>query len=173
MRGEPRTKDVDMAVGRYRSVFHTDLPADEAFPVAEQQIRCWLGHKNLDQQAFDKGSARVGPAGQLMLVLARNAPDGTQTKRWQLREPRGQGTWVSTLTIHAPGVARDQVHSWFWLDIEFLGSSADEEEDNSRRRPRPGVPGSPAVCWTSSTPVIHWLCCARSRSWCGHRTSTR
>lgn len=67
----------DVATGRYRSVFHTGLPADEAFPAAEQQLRGWLGQKDLDREAFDKGRAQVGPAGELLLVLARNAPDGT------------------------------------------------------------------------------------------------
>lgn len=130
-----------MSAERYRSVFHTGLPADEAFSVAEQQIRCWLGHKHLDQQAFDKGAARVGADGQLMLVLARNAPDGAQTKRWQLREPRAQGTWVSTLTVHAPGRNRGEARSWFWLDIELLVPPVTQaDEDGPVKARRPGVP---------------------------------
>ncbi|WP_030172372.1 hypothetical protein [Spirillospora albida] len=130
-----------MAAGRYRSVFHTGLPADEAFSVAEQQIRSWLGHKHLDQEAFDRGAARVGPDGQLMLVLARNTPDGAQTKRWQLREPRAEGTWVSTLTVHGPGRSRDGVRSWFWLDIELLAPPAGEPDEDVPPKPkRPGVP---------------------------------
>lgn len=129
-----------MATGRYRSVFHTGLPADEAFPAAEQQLRGWLGQKDLDREAFDKGRAKVGPAGELLLVLARNAPDGTQTKRWQLREPREDGSWMSTLTVHAPGRAREQVRSWFWLDVEFLTSAAGPDEQDPPHRRKASVP---------------------------------
>ncbi|TDC90937.1 hypothetical protein [Actinomadura sp. 7K507] len=127
-----------MAEERYRTVFHTELPADEAFSAAEQQLRGWLGQKNLDQKAFDKGVPRVGPEGELLLVLARNSADGTQTKRWQLREPEQDGSWVSTLTVHAAGRVRDRARSWFWLDVEFLGAPSDEQD--SRKGRRPGVP---------------------------------
>jgi hypothetical protein len=129
-----------MATGRYRSVFHSELPADEAFPVAEQQVRGWLGQKGLDREAFDKGSAHVGQTGQLLLVLARNAADGMQTKRWQLREPRHGGAWVSTLTVHAPGREHGRLQSWFWLDVEFVGATAGPDEQEAVRPPNAGVP---------------------------------
>ncbi|WP_242906947.1 hypothetical protein [Actinomadura terrae] len=130
-----------MVTGRYRSIFHTGPRADEAFPAAEQQLRGWLGEKGLDQDAFDRGMPKVGPAGQALLVLARNAMDGTQTKRWQLREPNDRGAWVSTLTVHALGKARDQARSWFWLDVEFLGSPANgSQEQEPAQAPQAGVP---------------------------------
>ncbi|MEU8122381.1 hypothetical protein AB0C21_27050 [Spirillospora sp. NPDC049024] len=130
----------NVATGRYRSVFHTELPADEAFPAAEQQLRSWLGQKGLDREAFDKGRARVGSAGEVLLVLARNSADGTQTKRWQLREPQNDGSWVSTLTVHAPGRTSGQVRSWFWLDVEFSDSQAGAEDQESMPGRRAGVP---------------------------------
>ncbi|GGQ30658.1 hypothetical protein BKA00_002880 [Actinomadura coerulea] len=129
-----------MATGRYRSVFHTDLPADEAFAAAEQQLRSWLGQKRLDREAFDKGSARVGSAGEVLLVLARNSADGTQTKRWQLREPKDGGSWVSTLTVHAPGRTSGRGRSWFWLDVEFSNPQAGAEDQDSMHGRKAGVP---------------------------------
>ena len=129
-----------VSTGRYRSIFHTDLPAEEAFPAAEQQVRGWLGQKDLDREAFDRGSPRVGSAGELLLVLARNSPDGTQTKRWQLREPKPDGSWVSTLTVHAPGRTRDQLRSWFWLDVEFHAAASRAGAHEPPKRRRAGVP---------------------------------
>lgn len=122
-----------MAAERHRAVFHPELPADQAFSAAEQQLRGRLGQKGLDQNAFDKGVPRVGP-GEPLLVLARNSADGTRTKRWQLREPKVDGSWVSTLTVHAPGRTRGRVRSWFWLDVEFLGGSSGEQDSRTGRR---------------------------------------
>ncbi|OLT24059.1 hypothetical protein BJF79_13965 [Actinomadura sp. CNU-125] len=119
-----------VGTGRYRSVFHTELPADEAFTAANRELRGWLGGKNLDREAFDRGSARVGKDGQVVLALSRNTADGGQTRRWQLREPKDDGSWVTTLTVHAPGRAHGSVRSWFWLDVEFLGSPHAESDSD-------------------------------------------
>lgn len=129
-----------VATGRYRSIFHTPLPADEAFATAERELRAWIGSKHLDQQAFDRGIARIGQ-GVILLANARNAPDGTQTKRWQLRETRTGGAWLTTLTVHSPGRSAPDERSWFWLDVEFVPAPGDPNDDQEAAPGRKaGVP---------------------------------
>lgn len=129
-----------MTAERYRSIFHTQLPADQAFAAANGELRAWLGSKKLDQDAFDRGNARIG-GNALLLVQARNSPDGTQTKRWQLRESLPGGAWVTTFAVHAPGRSKDEIRSWFWLDVEFVPGSVDAIDEQERSpTPRASVP---------------------------------
>lgn len=106
-----------MNTGRYRAVFHTKMAPAEAFMVASGEVRAWLKRKQLDVEAFDAGFAQVGP-GKVLLHTASNASDGTQTRRWQLREHRQDGHWLSSLVVHAPRHMNGE--TWFWLDVEFV-----------------------------------------------------
>ncbi|NUW33380.1 hypothetical protein HTZ77_18375 [Nonomuraea sp. SMC257] len=122
-----------MTASRYRSIFHTRLTAADAFSAAQGALRGWLRSKQLDVDAFDQGNARLGP-GTFLLHNSRNTPDGTQTKRWQLRETGGPGAWVSALTVHAPGRAPEAARTWFWLDVEFMPAALDEAESGRGRK---------------------------------------
>jgi hypothetical protein len=85
--------------GKYRAVFHSPLLAADSFRAAHDEMRGWLRTKGYDLSAFDDGDPRV--AGHAMLLHSSgNAPDGTQTQRWQLNENRDHGTWRTTLTVH-------------------------------------------------------------------------
>jgi hypothetical protein len=80
-------------------------------------MRRWLRYKQLDIDAFDRGDPRIG-TGAVLLRNAANAANGSQTERWQLRETTEVGTWLSTLTVHAPARAADNAVTWFWLEVE-------------------------------------------------------
>jgi len=103
--------------GKYRSIFHSPMSPADAFRAAHDEMRAWLRHKHYDLEAFDRGAAQVGP-GAVLLHSAANSADGAQTERWQLREHKDGGAWVSSLTVHAPeGSAA--ASTWFWVEVEF------------------------------------------------------
>lgn len=107
--------------GKYRSVFHTPLPAGDAFRAARDEMRAWLRSKTYDLGAFDRGDSRVGP-GAVLLHSTANAADGAQTGRWELRESKDEGAWISSLTVHAPAHAAPagNASTWFWVEIMFM-----------------------------------------------------
>src|ERR1700727_2371504 len=108
--------------GKYRSVFHSPIAPSDAFRAARDEMRAWLRTKAYDLDAFDRGTARVGPSAML-LHSGANSADGSQTERWQLREARDDGAWISSLTVHAPAEAAGNATTWFWVAIEFVADS--------------------------------------------------
>ncbi|HUZ52940.1 MAG TPA: hypothetical protein VMU94_10480 [Streptosporangiaceae bacterium] len=117
-----------MSNGKYRSVFHSPMPPADAFRAARDEMRAWLRTKKYDLGAFDRGDPRIGP-GVVLLRNAANAADGSQTERWQLRESKDDGAWMSSLTVHAPAhpVAAGNAATWFWVEIEFVPKSLESE----------------------------------------------
>ena len=104
--------------GRYRSVFHSPMPPAEAYVAARDEMRAWLRSKEYDLTKFDNGDPRIGP-GTVLLHNAANSADGSQTWRWQLRESRDDGAWLSTLVVQAPAEPVDMAATWFWVEVEF------------------------------------------------------
>lgn len=113
---------------KYRSVFHSPVSPADAFRAARDEMRAWVRFKKYDLGAFDRGDPRIGP-GAVLLHNAANAADGSQTERWQLRESRDDGAWMSSLTVHAPAhpAAADNAATWFWVEIEFVPKSSESE----------------------------------------------
>lgn len=123
--------------GRYRSVFHSPvLPAD-AFVAARDEMRAWLRSKGYDLARFDDGDSRVGP-GAVLLHSAANSADGSQTWRWQLRETRDDGAWLSSLVVQASAKADPSARSWFWVEVEFAADASLVEGEQQGMRA--GVP---------------------------------
>jgi hypothetical protein len=123
--------------GRYRSVFHSPvLPAD-AYVAAKDEMRAWLRSKGYDIARFDNGDPRVGP-GAVLLHNAGNSADGSQTWRWQLRETRDDGAWLSSLVVQAPAEAEQTARSWFWVEVEFVAGASPVE--GKQQEIRAGVP---------------------------------
>ena len=114
--------------GKYRSVFHSPMSPADAFRAARDEMRAWLRSKSYDLEAFDRGDPRVGH-GAVLLRNAANAADGSQTERWQLRESKDDGAWMSSLTVHAPAhaAAADNAATWFWVEIEFVPKGSESE----------------------------------------------
>jgi len=119
-----------MNEGKYRSIFHSSLTPSDAFRAARDEMRAWLRSKAYDLEAFDRGAARVGQ-GAMLLHSAANSADGSQTERWQLRETRDYGAWISSLTVHAPAEAAGNAASWFWVEIEFAPGNPGSERAGS------------------------------------------
>jgi hypothetical protein len=115
-----------MDEGKYRSIFHSPMAPSDAFRAAHDEMRAWVRSKAYDLEAFDRGAARIGP-GAMLLRSAANSADGSQTERWQLREIKDAGAWISSLTVHAPAEAEDNAATWFWVEIEFAPSNRDSE----------------------------------------------
>jgi len=92
-------------------------PAD-AFQAAKDEMRIWLRSKNYDVCKFDDGEPHVGP-GAVLLHQSANSADGSRTWRWQLRETKEDGAWLSSLTVQAPAQVGLNSRSWFWIEIEF------------------------------------------------------
>ncbi len=108
--------------GKYRSIFHSPMPPADAFRAARDEMRAWLRSKAYDLGAFDRGDPRVAPAA-VLLHRAANSADGSQTERWELRESRDDGAWMSSLAVHAPANATDNASTWFWVEIEFVSKN--------------------------------------------------
>ncbi len=114
--------------GRYRSVFHSPMPPADAYVAARDEMRAWLRSKEYDVTKFDDGDPRVGP-GAVLLHNAANSADGSQTWRWQLRESRPDGAWLSSLVVQAPAEPAENASTWFWVEVEFApGDEAPESE---------------------------------------------
>ena len=114
--------------GRYRSVFHSPMPPADAYVAARDEMRAWLRSKEYDVTKFDDGDPRVG-AGAVLLHNAANSADGSQTWRWQLRESRPDGAWLSSLVVQAPAEPAENASTWFWVEVEFApGDEAPESE---------------------------------------------
>jgi len=122
--------------GRYRSVFHSPLLPADAFVAARDEMRAWLRSKDYDLARFDEGDPRVGQ-GAVLLHSAANSADGSQTWRWQLRETREDGAWLSSLVVQAPAKVDDNARSWFWVEIEFAAGASSPEGEQGLRA---GVP---------------------------------
>lgn len=123
--------------GRYRSVFHTPMLPADSFLAARDEMRLWLRDKGYDVARFDNGDPRVG-VGAVLLHNAANSADGSQTWRWQLREPKDDGAWLSSLVVQAPAQAADHARSWFWVEVEFAAANtaADAELGTRASVPR-------------------------------------
>jgi len=118
--------------GRYRSVFHSPVPPAGSYLAARDEMRLWLRDKGYDVARFDDGDPRVG-VGAVLLHNAANSADGSQTWRWQLRETRDDGAWLSSLVVQAPAQAADHARSWFWVEVEFaVGNTAADAEMGTR-----------------------------------------
>jgi hypothetical protein len=153
-----------MSNGKYRSVFHSPIPPADAFRAARDEMRRWLRSKAYDVGAFDNGDSRVG-AGAVWLHNAANAADGSQTERWQLRETRDDGAWLSTLTVHAPAHAADNISTWFWVEIEFLPRTSESEPSALTRASVPRLTRGllSAVPASDSLATLTSECCHRPR----------
>jgi hypothetical protein len=122
--------------GRYRSVFHSPTLPAEARLAARDEMRAWLRSKGYDIARFDDGDSRVGPRA-MVLHSAANSADGSQTWRWQLRETKDDGAWLSSLVVQAPAQPVENSATWFWVEVEFeSGDAATEVEQGVRA----GVP---------------------------------
>jgi hypothetical protein len=117
--------------GRYRSVFHSPMLPADSYLAARDEMRLWLRGKGYDVAKFDDGDPRVG-AGAVLLHNAANSADGSQTWRWQLREFRDDGAWLSSLVVQAPAQAADHARSWFWIEVEFAGNTEADAEMGTR-----------------------------------------
>ena len=122
--------------GRYRSVFHSSLLPADAYVAARDELRSWLRGKNYDIARFDDGDSRIGQ-GAVLLHNGANSADGSQTWRWQLREPQDEGAWLSSLVVQAPAKADDNARSWFWVEVEFAPREPSSEKEGAVRA---GVP---------------------------------
>ncbi len=121
--------------GRYRSVFHVPSDQESVAATARQQLRAWLASKRLDVEAFDAGRSRVGPH-EVVLHSAHVAGDGA-TSRWQLRERRSDGSWVTTLVVHSPAQDAKSDLTWLWLEVEFVRGRSREQGEDPRDLPAP------------------------------------
>lgn len=147
-----------MSTGRYRAVFHTALAPIDALNVATREIRQWLIMKSryadIDISAFDSGRARIGK-GIIFLRDAKTDADGTQTNRWQLREHKDGGYWLSTLVVHAPSkTAAHEEQTWFWLDVEYVPTEGGAEDD--RHLIRAAVPNLARKLLEAVDARDHW-----------------
>jgi hypothetical protein len=122
--------------GRYRAVFHSAMPPADAYVAARDEMRAWLRSKEYDLAKFDNGDPRVGP-GAVLLHNAANSADGSQTWRWQLRETRDDGAWLSSLVVQAPAESAPNAATWFWVEVEFASGDVAAESDLGVRA---GVP---------------------------------
>jgi hypothetical protein len=122
--------------GRYRAIFHSPVPPADAFQAARDEMRIWLRSKRYDLGKFDDGEPHVGP-GAVVLHHSANSADGSRTWRWQLRETRDDGAWLSSLTVQAPAQASTTARSWFWIEVEFETAATSSEADPASRA---GVP---------------------------------
>ncbi len=68
-----------------------------------------------------------------MLHHSANSADGSGTWRWQLRETKDDGAWLSSLIVQAPAQAGRTSHSWFWIEIEFEAAAASPDSDPASR----------------------------------------
>lgn len=118
--------------GRYRSAFHSSLPAADAYVAARDELRSWLRGKGYDIARFDEGDSRIG-RGAVLLNNGANSADGSQTWRWQLREPQDDGAWLSSLVVQAPTKADDNARSWFWVEVEFAPTDPSTEAEKTVR----------------------------------------
>ena len=125
-----------MSDGRYRSVFHSSLLPADAYVAARDELRSWLRSKEYDISRFDDGDSRIG-RDAVLLHNSANFADGSQTRRWQLREPQDDGAWLSSLVVQAPAKADENARSWFWVEVEFALAELSAEEDQAVRA---GVP---------------------------------
>jgi hypothetical protein len=117
--------------GRYRSVFHTPMGPVDCYQAARDEMRAWLRSKDYDVAKFDEGDPHVGAAA-LLLHSAANSAEGSQTWRWQLRETKDNGAWVSSLVVHAPARAADNARGWFWIEVEFKPGDPEREAEATR-----------------------------------------
>lgn len=148
---------------KYRSVFHSPVSPADAFRAAHDEMRAWVRTKDYDLGAFDRGDPRIGP-GAVLLHNAANAADGSQTERWQLRESRDDGAWMSSLTVHAPAhpAAADNAATWFWVEIEFVPKSSESEAVSTVRARVPrlarglltAVPAYDSLATLTGEPVL-------------------
>jgi hypothetical protein len=153
--------EVEMNDGKYRSIFHSPMAPSDAFRAARDEMRAWLRIKSYDLDAFDAGVPRVSP-GAMVLHSAANSADGSQTERWQLREARDDGAWVSSLTVHAPAQAPGNAVTWFWVEIEFTPGTPDSPRASPPLAGVPGlerglltaVPAYDSLAMLTSTPVV-------------------
>jgi len=122
--------------GRYRSVFHSAIPPADAYVAARDEIRAWLRSKEYDLTKFDNGDPRISP-GAVLLHNAANSADGSQTWRWQLRETRDDGAWLSSLVVQAPAEPAANAATWFWVEVEFAPGDVSAESELGVRA---GVP---------------------------------
>jgi hypothetical protein len=122
--------------GRYRSVFHSPLLPADAYVAARDEMRAWLRSKEYDLARFDNGDPRVGP-GAVLLHNSANSADGSQTWRWQLRESRDDGAWLSSLVVQAPAEPPANAATWFWVEVEFAPR---DEAGETELGVRAGVP---------------------------------
>lgn len=118
--------------GRYRSVFHSPMPPADCYRAARDEMRAWLRSKEYDVARFDEGDPRVGP-GAVVLHNAANSADGSQTWRWQLRETKDDGAWLSSLVVHAPAHAVDSARCWFWVEVEFAPADGGRDAEQGTR----------------------------------------
>ncbi|MGC5010719.1 hypothetical protein ACLQ2R_08145 [Streptosporangium sp. DT93] len=121
-------------------------------------MRSWLitkaAHKPIDIAAYDAGQARLGD-GIMLLHNVRSSGDGAQTRHWQLREKNDGGYWLSSLVVHAPSKPKDPgQRTWFWLDVEYVRTADDEDED--WRPPRAGLPGIARNLLAAVDARDHW-----------------
>jgi hypothetical protein len=122
--------------GRYRAIFHSPMLPAEAFQAARDEIRIWLRSKNYEVGKFDDGDPHVGQ-GAVLLHHSANSADGSRTWRWQLRETKDDGAWLSSLIVQAPAQTGRTSRSWFWIEIEFEAAATSSEPDPAARA---GVP---------------------------------
>src|SRR5215469_16787023 len=99
-------------------------------------MRIWLRSKGYDLGKFDDGEPHVGP-GAVLLHHSANSADGSRTWRWQLRETKDDGAWLSSLIVQAPAQASATARSWFWIEIEFETAATLSDPDPVSRA---GVP---------------------------------
>ena len=125
-----------MDSGRYRSVFHSSLLPADAYVAARDELRSWLRGKNYDITRFDEGDSRIG-RGAVLLHNGANSADGSQTWRWQLREPQEDGAWLSSLVVQGPAKANENARSWFWVEVEFAPRGPPSDAEHATRA---GVP---------------------------------
>jgi hypothetical protein len=95
-------------------------------------MRAWLRSKGYDVARFDEGDPRVG-FGAVVLHNAANSADGSQTWRWQLRETKDDGAWLSSLVVHAPARAVDSARCWFWVEVEFAPADGGGDAEQGTR----------------------------------------
>jgi hypothetical protein len=111
------------------------MPSADCYRAARDEMRAWLRSKGYDVTRFDEGDPRVGP-GAVLLHNAANSADGSQTWRWQLRETKDNGAWLSSLVVHTPAKAAGRARSWFWVEVEFAPADPERDVEGTRA----GVP---------------------------------
>jgi hypothetical protein len=121
----------------YRSIFHSLVAPADAFAAAGGELRAWLGSKDYDLDAVDRGEPRIAD-GAMLLYTAANSVDGAQTRNWRLREKADGGEWAVSLTVHGPASrSEESARTWFWTEVEF---APDVGRPVGAWIPRAGVP---------------------------------